>query len=298
MQQKIILVTGKGGVGKSSVAAALALKEARKGRRVLLVELGERSYFADLLSQLQEGVTYEPQSLTPQLDVALWDGETCLREYLFHYIPLKKVVNLFFENPVMKSLVRAAPALKELAILGKATSGLRKVGPAFEYEVIVIDAYATGHFRALIQAPRGMAEAIGFGPMGEQSRSIEKWISNPATCRIVVVALPEELPVVEALELGQGVKDQLGQQVHFVLNKVWPLSWSAADWEELQTSSDKEGPTELRAFRDLLLESWPQQQSYLAQLRESGASCQSLPWFLEPSSWALMQQLSEQLEEV
>ncbi len=297
MQQKIVLVTGKGGVGKSSVAAGLALKEARKGRRVLLAELGERSYFSELLPSGPMEISYQAKAIESGLELVKWDGESCLKEYLFHYIPIRRVVDLFFENPVMKALVQAAPALKELAILGKATSGKRNVGPAFEYDVVVIDSYATGHFQALVRAPQGMAEAIGFGPMGEQSRSIERWICDPEFCQIVIVALPEELPVVEALELSESVQADLGQKVEFVLNKVWPKTWRAEDIQALGSLQSLEWPQGLSDFREVLAQSLGQQRQYLDQLSTRGR-VHSLPWLLEPSSWGLLKSLSQQLEDL
>jgi anion-transporting ArsA/GET3 family ATPase len=219
----IVFVTGKGGVGKSTVAASLALREAQRGRNVLLAELGDVSFFEQWFNFSVDHLPKPIHELHPQLSVCRWEAQTCLKEYLLHYLRVESLVNLFFENKVMKSLVQAAPALREIALLGKITSGLRKIGPVLNYDVIVVDCFATGHFEALMQAPMGLAKAVQFGPMGEQSRAIHNVITDPSKTRFVVVSLPEELPVIETLELCGFLNKDLQVQPRVVLNRVLAL---------------------------------------------------------------------------
>lgn len=220
--QEIIFVTGKGGVGKSAVAAALALKKSRQGMKTLLVELGSHSFFKDYFSLPEVG--FQPIQIKENLDVALWSGPECLKEYAKYLLKVESLYKLFFENSVTRSLINVAPGLSELAIMGKVTSGPRKVGPSLDYDCLVVDSYATGHFLALVKAPQGMAEAINFGPMGEQSRSIVKVLKDPLQCQYVVVSIPEELPVQEAIELDKSIENLVGIKTLHVMNKVWPLT--------------------------------------------------------------------------
>lgn len=226
MTEEIHFVTGKGGTGKSVLAAGLALREARRGRKTLLVELGERSFYKDFFSL--PAVDYHPTPFLEHLDVARWNGMDCLREYATSLVKVERLTKIFFENAVSRSLIEVAPALTELAILGKITSGPRKYGPAVPHEVIVVDAYATGHFLALLQAPSGMASAIRFGPMGEQSRSIDAAIRDPKLCKTHVACLPEEMPVQETEELVAALRKDFSLDPDIFLNKMLAVPAAAA----------------------------------------------------------------------
>src|SRR4051812_4215169 len=138
---RILFVTGKGGVGKSSVALGYALKFAEEGLKTLLVEMGNKSYFSDFLGVRELG--YTPLKLKENLEAVCWAGEKCLRDYVLHYLKVERVYRLFFENRVMRALVDVAPGMKEISLLGKITSGIRHVGPEILYDRIVVDCFAT-----------------------------------------------------------------------------------------------------------------------------------------------------------
>jgi len=244
-EQKIIFVTGKGGVGKSAVALALAKKHSIS-KRVLLVELGMRSFYSDFLGI---SVNYKPSTWIKNLDLALWSGSECLKEYALYLLKVESLYKLFFENRISKALIEVAPALSELAILGKITSGVRHVGPELEYDLIVVDAYATGHMLALLRAPRGMNESIQFGPMAEQTQSMLKTICNPEICQYVIVTLPEELPAVEADELHRELKKETGIESKIYCNKVWPQEEILNLKKESETTKGHEA--EIQFTRDL-----------------------------------------------
>jgi anion-transporting ArsA/GET3 family ATPase len=233
-QKQIILVTGKGGVGKSTVAAGIAYKEATKGRKTLLVELGEESFYKPFFDLPH--ISYEPRQLVPNLFVAIWDVEHCLREYVLHFLKVERVYKIFFENRVMRTFINAAPAVSELAILGKVTSNYRHHGPPLPYDLVVVDAHATGHFLALLRAPKGLSEAVRSGPFGEQSASIMNALLNPEITGYVIVTLPEILPVVETEELWSALKNEFGLEAQVICNRTLSIPVTAEETASLQTS--------------------------------------------------------------
>jgi anion-transporting ArsA/GET3 family ATPase len=266
---KILFVTGKGGVGKSLVAASLAENEAQLGRKVLLAEIGEESYYKDFWGLAS--VVHEPQTLPQGFDLALWSGESCLREYVLYYLKVQSLYKLFFENKVMRALISVAPGLSEIAILGKITSGIRKVGPPLKYDTIIVDAYATGHTLALLRTPKGMQAAIQFGPMGYHSTQIQKVLENPEVTSYKVVTLLEELPMTETFELKAVLENEFKVEVRLIANKVLEVPFSELALRGFKETSSPGAiefvnylqglMTRQKHFWKLILEKDPQAQS-------------------------------------
>jgi cellulose biosynthesis protein BcsQ len=278
-QVKIHLFTGKGGVGKSAIAAAYAFKLAKKKEKTLLVELGNQSFYKDYFSL--KAVEYFPHNLATNLDISIWKGQDCLREYALYLLKIEALYKLFFENPVTRTLINIAPALSELAIMGKITSGPpRNVGPKLDYDHIVIDAYSTGHFLALLRAPKGMADAFRIGPMAEQSRGILKILTDPQIVDYWIVTLPEEMPTQETLELYSKIKNETGISPHIILNKIYE--------NIVEPSSTANGTPEFKDFLSIQLQ---RQNTSLLQLKE--LSVNRIPIFFEQDSFALVQKISE-----
>lgn len=293
--QRIIFVTGKGGVGKSAVAASLALLEAKRGAKVLLAELGEKSFYRHVFPSAGSAT---PTQVTAGLDVVRWEVDHCLREYLRHYLRLDTVVDLFFSNRIMRSFVGAAPGLRELVLLGKITSGVRGIGPDLPYDVVVVDAFATGHFRALCLACVGMAEVVRFGPMGEQSRQMEQVLRNRKTTSMVLVTLPEELPINETGELKDFLKTQFQQEPTVILNRCLPLPLSGAEIDRCldQAKTMSASPRWLSEFCEYLKEQGRRQESATQKIRSWEVPTVETPWLFISEWSALIRSMSESLE--
>ena len=284
--QKIILVTGKGGVGKTVVAAAIAKKLTSLDSSVLLAELGDQSSY-QYLFDLMPG--QEPQPSGLGFDLTRWSGASCLREYVGHLLPSEAIIRLFFDNSVMKALIQAAPALEELALMGKITSGHRKIGPELNYDFIVVDCYSTGHFKALLEAPGGMAEAVAIGPMGEQSRSIDKVIRDSEKTKVIVVCLPEDLPTQESLELTQYLRSKKLGSAKVLLNKVWPIPLELQDLEQLRLQMSGEASEFINYLVD------EKKSTLLSQSELKSEKPMELPMIFKSSSIDLIKSLAERI---
>lgn len=274
--QEIHFVTGKGGVGKSTFAAALAYQASLSGKKVLLIELGDESFYRHFFGVSQ--ISFNPTEIKKNLYCVNWVGEQCLKDYIKHLVKSETFLNLFWENPVSKSLVKAAPGLSELSILGKITSGIRRHGPSLDFDVLVIDAYSTGHFRALLMAPEGLKEAIKSGPIHEQGESIKAVLMKGSQTHFHIVTLCEEFPLQEALELETFLVRYGIENIQFWLNKVLSM-------EGISLESDPSSE-----FLIYLKEINQRQEKVLEHLKNKKVS--QLPWVLKNSPWEILEGLS------
>lgn len=217
---RIVFITGKGGVGKSALAAATAVQYARAGQSVMLAELGSRSFYGPLLG-LPVGA--EPVRWRENIEVVRWDVESALREYIAHYLVFKAAADKILGHTVMKALIAAAPALAELSVLGKITAPMRHKWYQRDVDVVVVDAYATGQFMALLRAPRGLAETAASGPMHTHTTEMTRLLSHPDICEYRLVTLAEEMPISEACEMAGQIRAETGIAPKVYCNRLLDL---------------------------------------------------------------------------
>lgn len=285
--QEIIFVTGKGGVGKSCVAAALALHEARAGRKVLLAELGERSFYSHYLG-FDEASGASPA--LPGVSLARWDAMACLTEYIAGSTLLPTATSFMLGGALAQSALRTAPGLSELALLGKITASLRLAAYRHDFDVTVVDAYASGHFVALLRAPRGMAEAFPTGPMGRHCGGILAVLRDVAISRYVVTTLPEALPVAEALELCEQIAAEVGRTPRIVVNKLLP---EACRREVVRRCGEPRWRN--AGYLHAMHAAYARQSDARAHFAEAGYEPTCLPHCFEADASALIRALERQL---
>ena len=242
LQKRVVVVTGKGGVGKTTVALSLALEGARQGKRSLLVELAGSHQVAAVFGKPAGG--YALQQLTPMLSTLSITPQEAIEDYVVQQLRFRALYRVVFENRVMAPFVAAVPGLHDVVQLGKVWELEQATTQGHpDWDLIVVDAPATGHGLTLLNSPRSMMDLTVTGPFHDNARLVRDLVEDPDRTALVLVALPEELPVNETLDLYErlgAMRDQVGL---CVLNEVHPEPFSDLQaWPELRAALESPDP--------------------------------------------------------
>ena len=230
LNRRLLVVTGKGGVGKTTVASALAWQAASIGKNVLLCELDAKG---DLLASLQgvsgratAPLTFTPRELHPRLHAMVMEPEESLKEYLRIYLRLPLVTRIGLLSNAFDFLANAAPGVREIVTIGKLAHEVRERN----YDLVVVDATASGHIVGLLRAPQAINELVQAGLLRSQTAWISEILGDPALTAVVAVATAEELPVSETAELFVNIATQTNVSVQaIVVNRVLPMPFTQAE---------------------------------------------------------------------
>jgi len=217
LSRQIVLVTGKGGVGKTSVSAALAMKAVKMGKRPLIITCDGRPSVGRILGSRDEGKDATP--MKDGISALTIDFHASLADLIGQMLGGRRLVEAFLGNRVVKTFVDAAPSVLEMTLLHRIDRA-RTDEPGGPYSPIIVDLPASGHALALLSTPRALMRMIRMGPLYRRAVELLRLVANAKITALCAVTLAEELPINETIELVNRAR-ALGVTVgHVVVNAI------------------------------------------------------------------------------
>ncbi len=202
LNKHLLITTGKGGVGKSTITAALGLLLAKKGKKVLLIETDTKERMSQIFQVPPIG--YDEVEVYPGLWAQNIDPDSSMEEYVLRFVRFNAIYDRLVRKSFLQHWIKGMPGFRELVVLGKiwdmAQKKERRTGRP-KYDIMIVDAPATGHGVAFFKVPQSTMETVKTGPMANYSKLMMEFFQDPKNTMLNVVTLAEELPVQETLEL-------------------------------------------------------------------------------------------------
>jgi anion-transporting ArsA/GET3 family ATPase len=298
LDRRLIYVTGKGGVGRSTVCAALGIAAAARGRRAIVCEVAGQD-------RLSRPFGREPRAGDEVAELAdgLWgvsiDPQTALREFLSRLLASRTLSRLLVESQAFAYFAAAAPGTREIATLGKAAAFVEDR----EYDLAIVDAPASGHGLAMLRTPRTFGDIARVGPIHGHAERLRRILADRKRTAHVAVALAEEMPVNETLEVEAALPDIVGSGLAaIVVNQLYPVRFESEEVGRAEAALEADGaaPVVRRAVAAMRSEHrWASgQQAQLERLRAAAqAPVSTLPFlFAAELGRAELGELARRLE--
>jgi anion-transporting ArsA/GET3 family ATPase len=215
-QSRLVIVAGKGGVGKTTITAALAVMAAKAGLRTLVVEVEGKTGLGTAFGRGELG--YDEIEVADGVRARTITPDQALLEYLEDH-GMRRLSKRLASSGFLDVVATAAPGIKDILVLGKVKS-LEKGGEA---DLIVLDAPAAGHAVTFLTSARGLLDAVRVGPVRSQAEEVLEVLTDPARSQVLLVTLPEETPVNEAVETASRLRERVGVRIGaIVVNGLYP----------------------------------------------------------------------------
>ena len=287
LEKRLVVVTGKGGVGKTTVAIALGLRAAAEGKRTIVCEVSAQEHASRFFNRAEVG--FHEVRMEENLWAISIDPDESMREYVLLQLKVRAMRDVLFRSRVFSYLAAATPGLKELVTIVKIWELAqldRKVRKGRKYDLVVVDAPATGQGVGFLQTPRTFANIARVGPIHGQARALDEFITNPKLTGAAIVCLPEEMPVNESAALEAELRDEVGVSVDRVyMNGLYPERFSKDEAARLQELAAGENGAVRAAARAAMSEHGRarSQRAQLSRLRRRvEAPVKTLPFLFEP----------------
>jgi anion-transporting ArsA/GET3 family ATPase len=303
LDKRLVFVTGKGGVGKTTVAAALGLVAARAGKRTIVCEVAQQERMSRVFRR--EGVGYTETQLETDLYAISIEPERSMEEYLRTQIKPSPLYSLLFDNRLFQYFAAATPGMRELVTIGKVwelAQFERRNPHAAPYDLVIVDAPSTGHGLGFLATPRTFRDAARVGPISRQAGKIDAFITDPGSTGVVAVALPEEMPVNETVEFEQRLRDDMGMELDaVVVNELLPERFDADEAERIEQAAASNGSPGVEAALKAALFEHRRAHTQRAELERLTAELEraplTLPFLFEPElDLRSFEELSTELE--
>jgi anion-transporting ArsA/GET3 family ATPase len=302
LARRLIVVTGKGGAGKTTIATALGLLAAREGRRAIVAELGDQHRLPALFERPPPAGSNEEIEIERDLWSTSIDPKHALFQWL-HALGGRLSVRMLASSTTFNYFAAAAPGAKELVSMirvrelcerdeepaarahGRGAGQDGRGGPRAGYDLVILDAPATGHALGMLHSPQTFQSIVRVGPLAEEARRVGELLSSVSRCAYVAVTHASEMAVAETLELEQGLREQLGRSLDLiVVNGTVPRRFTREELASLVTrrSSERLGAEARIADASVqaahtVHERALRQQAQLARLRRRRAAAGQAP---------------------
>lgn len=278
-QTRVLIVAGKGGVGKTTVTAAIARMASQAGLRALIVEVEGKSGIGSIFGR-PEPLTYDEVRLGDGVVARTLTPDDALLEYLQDH-GLKRVSKRLASSGALDVVSTAVPGIKDILVLGK----VKQLERAAAADLIVLDAPAAGHAVTFLTSAKGLLDAARVGPIRQQAEDVVDLLSDPDRCQVMLVTLPEETPVNEVVETAYKLEDIVGIQLApVVVNGVYPVIEDLdGDPRSHRPDLTDDQVASLREAADFRLQRQALQAEQLERLTTALPLAQlQLPWLFTP----------------